>query len=176
MTRTTPPSGIPATMTTLANALAHADTQPPFDAFDTLWTALLQLANNRPEQTEHQRLLSLVQQLPPAAFTRIATSDAITGLTNLDPPLETYQANQHERLYTKKTAHAFATITADATNAPDRAIEAVGTILKGIRNKRAHGFKTTDPTTRDGNILRLATAVLHQLCAELLAIAPNASA
>jgi hypothetical protein len=163
-------------MTTLTNALAHADTQPPFDAFDTLWTALLQLANNRPEQTEHQRLLSLVQQLPPAALTRIAHSDAITGLTNLDPPLETQQTNPHERLNPENTARAIATINANATNAPDRAIEAVGTILKGIRNKRAHGFKATDPTTRDGNILRLATTVLHQLCTELLAIDPNARA
>lgn len=163
-------------MTTLTNALARADTQAPFDAFDILWTALLQLANNRPEQTEQQRLLSLVKQLPQAALTRIARSDAITGLITLDPPLETHQANTHERLNPDKTARAIATLNANATNAPDRAIEAIGTILKGIRNKRAHGFKATDPTTRDANILRLATAVLHQLCTALITIDPNASA
>jgi beta-glucosidase-like glycosyl hydrolase len=162
-------------MTILTNALASAATQPPFDAFDTLWTALLREANQRPHSTEQQRLLSLVEQLPPAALTRVTTCDAMTQLLNLDPPLETQQAYPHERLTTENTAHAIATIQNDAANAPARAIEAVGTILKGIRNKRAHGFKTTDPTTRDGEILRLATAVLHQLITELLANEPTSN-
>lgn len=162
-------------MTILTHALARADTQAPFDAFDTLWTALLQRANYRLEDTEQLRLLNLAKQLPPAALTRIAHSDAITGLVTLDPPLETRQANSHERLSPEQTARAIATITTNATNEPDRAIEAIGTILKRIRNKRAHGFKTTDPTTRDATILRLATAVLHQLCTELIALEPNAS-
>ncbi len=160
-------------MTTLTNALIRANTQAPCEAFDTRWTALLQQANNRPEHNEQQRVLHMVQQLPPAALTRVTTSDAITHLMTLDPPLETHQANPHERLAPEHTKRAFATINANATIAPDIAITAIGEILKRIRNKRAHGFKSTDPTTRDGTILRLATAILHQLCTELTATEPS---
>jgi hypothetical protein len=151
----------------LKRAVAAADDQPPFQAFDTLWTALAQAANQRAEKSERARMRGLVHLIAPDELTTILTSDALAYLASLDPPLESLLSNEHERLAENETVEAFHRIREQAIASPRLAIDALAEILHRVRNKRAHGFKSSDIETRDGGILRAATILLRQLCVEL---------
>jgi hypothetical protein len=155
----------------LAAETDRAEAMAPFEKFDALWTALLRAANHLPQSSERERLIALVQVLTEPAVRGILNSEAIRTLVSLDPPLETVATSPHEELYPDRTAATFARIRAGQAIAPLQALAALGEILKRIRNKRAHGFKSSDPGTRDGLILTAASSILREINLSLVASA-----
>lgn len=93
----------------------------------------------------------------------------MTKLNSLDPPLETVQSSPHERIEPTKTENAFTIARTKAESHPQEAVEAVGQILKRIRNKRSPGFKSSEPGNRDGEILEAATDTLRAICRHFVA-------
>lgn len=79
---------------------------PDYEAVDVLWVALLKVANKHMGKGEYERLKSLVASLPEGQVAAILNSGPANALLDLDPPLETILADQHERLDPEKTANA----------------------------------------------------------------------
>ncbi len=137
---------------------------PDYEAVDVLWVALVKAANsNSADKSEHKRMLTLVRSLPSNQVIRILCMSAVDDLLNLDPPLETVLFSQHERLRLEQTRKAIETIRAKRANDPEVALVELGEILKGIRNKRAHGFKSRSGP-RDREILGAARSILYEMC------------
>jgi hypothetical protein len=134
-----------------------------YEAVDVLWVALLKAANLRDEPNERSRMLGLVLGMEEQGIRCLLQSDAVNALLNLDPPLETVLTNQYERLATRETAEELKLIRDQRANSPATAIVALGGVLKRIRNKRAHGFKSAQGP-RDQVILGSARQLLFGLC------------
>jgi hypothetical protein len=134
-----------------------------YEATDVLWVALVKLANSLPESNEHRRMLALVHSMSAPKLHQLLGSPAVEVLLKLDPPLETILCSPHERLDPTATLSAFASIRSANQGGPYEAAVSLGEILKRIRNKRAHGFKSRSGP-RDQEILRAARLILDGLC------------
>jgi len=134
-----------------------------YEAVEVLWVALIKAANLMPGSSEHQRMLILVERMPVQRIKSLLKHPGVDVLLELDPPLETVLADPHERLYAKETKAALAKIKESREKASQEALLALGEILKRIRNKRAHGFKTRKGP-RDMEILGAARPLLFGLC------------
>lgn len=153
-------------MTTIAEIREEVEgtkNLPDYEAVDVLWVALLKVANKHAGKGEHERLKSLVNSLPDAQLAAILNSGPANALLDLDPPLETILADQHERLDPEKTANAIRQVREKRNDDPRSAMLVFGGILKRIRNKREHGFKSSKGQ-RDVQILKAARGVLASLC------------
>lgn len=134
-----------------------------YEAVDVLWVALLKIANKRAGNDEYARMRNQVSVLPQAKLATILNSPSANALLDLDPPLETILADPHERLQPNETAEAIRRVREARDNDPHSAMLAFGGILKTIRNKREHGFKSSKGQ-RDVQILKAAREVLAELC------------
>ncbi len=134
-----------------------------YEATEVLWVALVKLGNLMAEGNEHRRMLSLVRRMPAHELQELLGSSGVADLINVDPPLETILSSPHERLNAPSTARAIETIRSSGNNNPHEAAVALGEILKRVRNKRAHGFKTRSGP-RDQEILRAARQILAGMC------------
>lgn len=135
-----------------------------YEATEVLWVALVKMSNLLPETNEHRRMLALVARIPGRDIQRLLESPAVGDLLNLDPPLETVISSPHERLdLAAATLQAIRTVRSAQNEAPHEAMVGLGEILKRVRNKRAHGFKTRSGP-RDQEILRAARRALAELC------------
>jgi hypothetical protein len=94
---------------------------------------------------------------------------AADTLIKLDPLLETVLADDHERLRTEKAEIAISQVKNLRFVNLMQALIALGDILKLIRNKRAHGFKTRSGPL-DQEILSSARTILDRLFKIALAI------
>lgn len=106
---------------------------------------------------------NLVNGLPEAKLVAILHSPSANALLDLDPPLETILSDPHERLQPNETAEAIRRVRGARDNDPHAAMLSFGGILKTIRNKREHGFKSSKGQ-RDVQILKAARGVLAELC------------
>ena len=140
-----------------------ASEQYPYEAVDVLWVALVKIANSFPGSNEHRRMLALVESMSSEAVWQVLELPAVDELLHLDPPLETVLANAHERLEPQATQKAIEAIRLTLHNGPKAALIALGELLKRIRNKRAHGFKTRKGP-RDTEILSAAKLILLAFC------------
>lgn len=138
-----------------------------YEAVDVLWVALVKIANTQSGKNEHQRMINLVNSLPEAPLAVILNSAATNRLLDLDPPLETVLVDPNEELYQDRTAEAIREVRDKKDNDPHSAMLTFGDILKRIRNKRAHGFKSRKGP-RDAEILSAAREVLLSLCKTVL--------
>jgi len=152
-----------ATTAEIREEVEGATDLPDYDAVDVLWVALLKVANKREGWGELERLTSLVNSLPEADLTAILNSGPANSLLDLDPPLETILVDHYEKLDCDGTADAIRQVHEKRSNDPRSAMMAFGGILKRIRNKRAHGFKSSKGE-RDVQILKGARGVLASLC------------
>jgi hypothetical protein len=134
-----------------------------YEAVDVLWVALLKMANTMHGSNEHKRMMSLVQAIPDDQIKTCLVSRGVQRLLDLDPPLETVLSDPHERLDPEATASAVRAIRTCHETSPRDAMLSLGEILKRIRNKRVHGFKTRNGS-RDAEILGAARAILEDLC------------
>lgn len=137
-------------------------------AVNTLWVALLRLANEQPGRTEKDRMCALVRRIPAGEAEAIVTDPAVDELLGIDPPLETVLVSPHERNDTENARKTIEAVRLDRTNDPTSALMNLGSLLKRIRNKREHGFKTRH-RPRDLTILKEARNILDILCRSALA-------
>jgi len=143
--------------------MIRAITLSDYEAVEVFWVALVKFSNLLPETSEHKRMLNLVKQLSTESLIYIISDPAIDELLKLEPPLETILANPHERLSTEKTKQAISNFYAYRENNPVESVLSLGEILKRVRNKRAHGFKTRSGP-RDKIILRTSKSILQRMC------------
>jgi hypothetical protein len=83
-------------------------------------------------------------------------------LLELKPPLETILTNPHEHLQAERTAKLIKDIRSYSSTEPRRVVLALAEILEKIRNKRAHGFITSDGP-QDNEILTASTFIVRTM-------------
>lgn len=142
--------------------LEAAADERDYAAVNTLWLALLKLANLEDGQSELARMGALMGRIPEAKVRVIVGDAAVDALLNLDPPLETVVSHPREKLKTEQVSAALDKIRMHRASSPREALAEMGFVLKTIRNKREHAFKTRDGL-RDTEILRPARRLLNQL-------------
>src|SRR5688572_2019048 len=69
-----------------------------YNRFTQLWHLLLKISMDEPSKEEFKRVMSFISQLSKGSIFRVLANPGIDQLINLDPPLETILAHQHERL------------------------------------------------------------------------------
>ena len=132
-----------------------------------LWNVLVKAAHAKHEQYEFARLLLLIADLNPAQVAAWTHDHSVKTLLDLQPPLETVLADRNERIQPSNAVAEIATIRATRVAEPRKAAVALLSVLKRIRNKRIHGFKTPDGL-RDAEILGAARSLLRALCYSLI--------
>lgn len=145
--------------------LKASASEPDYTAVNTLWLALLKLANLEKGKSERARMVTLVNRIPEANVRAILSAEAVDWLLNLEPPLETITSSPHEELRTNKVSEALKKLRDLRISSPKAALVSLGILLKEIRNKREHGFKTR-VGPRDIEILRAARSILDKLCGD----------
>jgi hypothetical protein len=122
--------------------LEAAASESDYAAVNTLWLALLKLANLEDGKSELARMDTLVGHIPEDTVRAIVNDPAADALLNLDPPLETVISHPREKLETAKITAALEKVRSERAAALREALAGLGFVLKAIRNKREHGFKT----------------------------------
>ena len=85
----------------------------------------------------------------------------------LRSPLETVVSHRLEKLETAEVSAALEKLRTQRATSPREVLAGLGFVLKAIRNKREHGFKTH--VGRDSEILRPARQLLTKLSQAALA-------
>ena len=147
----------------ISTDLKVAEQLSDYEAVEVLWVALVKAANRMLGASEHQRMIGLVGRMPAASIKEVLHHPAVESLLSLDPPLETVLVDPSERLYPEDTKKALDQIRSQRDKNGTQALLGLGEILKRIRNKRAHGFKTRSGP-RDREILGAARPILLRLC------------
>jgi hypothetical protein len=135
---------------------------PAYEAVDVAWVAIVKAANLLPGKSEHDRMLALLNRLPETPLRAILQSDAVNVLLYLNPPLEALVTAPFERLDKERTAEELEFVRAYRDNEPKEAFRKLANVLKRVRNRRAHGFKTPDGP-RDNEILEATSDILQNL-------------
>lgn len=154
-------------MKTIEREYERAKTLEDYEAVNVLWLVLLKVAYQMSGTTEHERLKALIEKFPIISAKELLASPAVDSLTNLSPPLETVLVSRHERLDEKKLQNTLEVIRREKEINPIAALICLGEILKRIRNKREHGFKTPY-SSRDSEILSASRTILEWFCAMAL--------
>jgi hypothetical protein len=155
-----------AAMTTVDDVqsdIKASATESDYAAVNTLWLALLKLANTQPGSNEKARMVALFQQMPIDEVKAIINMPAVDTLLDLDPPLETLLASPYEQKDPEGAQRAINQVRENRANNPTAALLGIGWLLKRIRNKREHAFKTRDGP-RDSIILGAGRSILDALC------------
>jgi hypothetical protein len=133
---------------------------PVYEAFDVAWIAVLKIANLLPGREEDDRLLELLGRIPQDTVRHVLNRQEVDTLLNLQPPLETILSSRHERLNAERTGLELAMVRIHRNDDPKTAMGNLARVLKRIRNRRAHGFKTPE-APRDNEILGSALWILR---------------
>lgn len=142
--------------------LARSHGLPAYEAVDVAWVAVVKAANLLPGNSEHDRMLALLNGLPQTPLTAILQSEPVNVLIHLNPPLESLMTARYERLDQDRTARELAFVRAKRDNEPREALRNLANVLKRVRNRRAHGFKSPDGP-RDTEILAATTEILQEI-------------
>lgn len=153
--------------TNLLEELAAIEPQPDYVAVELLWNILVKAAHSKNDADEFGRLKLLITDLTSGQADLFVQEPAVNRLLDLDPPLETVFANSRERFQAPAAAAEIATIRAERVTDPRNAAQALLSLLKRIRNKRVHGFKTPKGP-RDAVILGAARPLIAMLCHALI--------
>jgi len=150
--------------------LNRASELPAYEGFDVAWIAVIKMANLLPGSTEHARLLELLNRLPEESVRHILRQQEVDTRLNLQPPLETVLSAKYERRDAGRTAEELDMVRRHREDDPKLALRTLADVLKRIRNRRAHGFKTPEGP-RDAEILGSTLGLLRlvgQSAAEVL--------
>ncbi len=151
----------------LAEELAIADEQSDYVAVELLWNVLVKAAHSHNDCEEYKRIQSLLAGINTAEVAHLMNHTAIDALLQLKPPLETILVDSNEQLKIKQAAEELKTIEANRFRNPRKALDSLFFVLKRIRNKRVHGFKSPNGP-RDGEILGAARPLVSALCHALI--------
>jgi len=133
-----------------------------YEAVDVAWVAIVKVGNTRTEPNEHKRLVALLDSAAEGAVRELLMLPGVDVLLNIQPPLETILTSTHERLDAERTASELDIVRQSRKSDPKAALLALAEIMKRIRNRRAHGFKTPY-APRDQEILGAAAPVLRAI-------------
>lgn len=153
----------------IATELARSQGLPPYEAIDAAWLALLKAANTMPGQDEHERTATLLRRLPQDRLRPVLFCAGVETLLALDPPLESLLTAQHEEIDGPRTARQLDIVRTKREAEPYAALGKLVSVLRRVRNRRMHGFKTPDGP-RDQEILTAATETLQRLGAVVLEV------
>ena len=131
-----------------------------YEAVDVTWVAIIKLANLHAGKREHDRLLTLLDRIPEDRARIVLAHEAVDALLNLDPPIESVLNMPHEHLDAKRTVDELQAVRHHRQDQGRLALLNLVKVLKRIRNRRAHGFKTPYGL-RDQQILRAASQLLR---------------
>lgn len=147
--------------------IAAATRLPVYNRFTQLWHIFLRLSLAEKPKDEFDRVKAMVKRLSKEAVLSILSNPGVDALLNLHPPLETVLTDVHENLEPLGTLKSVTILRTKRTEAPREALLALGLLLKNIRNKLEHGFKTPYGL-RDNEILSAASSVAVVLASECL--------
>jgi hypothetical protein len=142
--------------------LLHAAGVRDFEGVNLLYQALVKASRQWPGSDEGQHLVAMLDALPESELARIVQLSAVDVLLDLDPPLETLLSHPEETLRTRQVTEALTTIRNVRRTNPRTAALHLAMVLKRVRDKRYHGFKSIHGN-RDAEILGAARAVLEEL-------------
>jgi hypothetical protein len=128
---------------------------------------VLKVAKIVPEKSEHKRLVRLLELMSDSAVRLVLSEGAVDTLLNLDPPLEHLVSSKYERLDRQRTAEELEQVRRNRKSDPKNALLNLTHVLKRVRNRRAHGFKTREGP-RDGIILGATAEILLRVGAAAL--------
>ena len=142
--------------------LVRSNDLSDYEAVDVAWVSMIKAANTRPEQNEHKRLVALLDMADAEVVRLVLHLPQVDVLLNLTPPLESLLTSRHERLDLERTTDEMNDVRQSRHHDPKAALRSLAEILKRIRNRRAHGFKTPF-APRDQEILGAAAPVLRAM-------------
>ncbi|ODS31949.1 MAG: hypothetical protein SCARUB_02922 [Candidatus Scalindua rubra] len=136
-----------------------------YEAFDALWVALTKAAKLMTVVSDRdcQGMVSLIEKFSDEEIKRLLKDESVDSLIFLDPPLETALADPDEEPDENSTIRVIGKIRSSRDSDPREALINLGEILKRIRNKRTHGYKTGSGS-QDKEIFLLARKILYLLC------------
>lgn len=117
---------------------------PAYEAFDVAWIAVVKIANLLPGKTEHDRMMELLNRISDDTVQFILAQPQVDSLLNLTPPLESILESPHERLNASRTVKELEFVRQHRNDDSKAALQNLAEVLKRVRNRRAHGFKTPD--------------------------------
>ncbi|MEJ7698795.1 MAG: hypothetical protein WKF71_03995 [Pyrinomonadaceae bacterium] len=132
----------------------------PYEGFDVAWIAVVKMANFLPGRSEHDRLVELLEILPAESIRKVLNDENVEKILNLQPPLETVLRSNHERLNEDRTKSELEDVRQYKDSDPKRALRSLVDVLKRVRNRRAHGFKTAEGP-RDNEILQPSLQIVR---------------
>jgi len=147
----------------ILNEIISTQSLPDYEAFDTLWAVLTKAADLMQGESECQRTESLLERLSEEEIKRLLKDGSVDSLIFLDPPLETILTGPDEKPVEDSTMRIIAKVRSSRDFEPREALANLSEILRRIRDKLAHSFKTE---SRPGNneVLLLARKILYLLC------------
>jgi hypothetical protein len=153
----------------ILNEIISTQSLPDYKAFDAMWAALTKVVNvmqgegERERDLDRQRMESLFKKLSEEEIKRLLKDGSVDSLIFLEPPLETILADPDEKAVEDSTMRIIAEVRSSRDSAPREALANLGEILRRLRDKLAHGFKTE---SRPGNneVLLLARKILYLIC------------
>ena len=153
----------------ILNEIISTQALPDYEAFDAMWAALTKVVNvmqgegERERDLDRQRMESLFKKLSEEEIKRLLKDGSVDSLIFLEPPLETILADPDEKAVEDSTMRIIAEVRSSRDSAPREALANLGEILRRLRDKLAHGFKTE---SRPGNneVLLLARKILYLIC------------
>jgi len=145
-----------------SDELARSYELSDYEAVDVAWIAMVKAANTRHEPNEHKRLVAVLDHVNVTVAREILLHPGVDALLNLQPPLETILTSPHERLDAERTKREMGEIRQSREGDPNGSLRALANIMKRIRNRRAHGFKTPY-APRDQEILGAAASVMRAM-------------
>ena len=149
--------------------LAAASQLDPYNRFEQAYVCLVKLALGEPEADEFARNERMACRLLESEMSRIIELPQVDELLDPEPPLETILFHEKEELRSIETKEAITTIRAKRHSNSRKALRSLLFILKNIRNKRDHGFKSVDGPT-DQAILKPAQSIAVALAESCLTL------
>lgn len=133
----------------------------PYDGFQVAWDVILKLAGLIPQNTEPDRMGTLLKIIPEAKARDILSDSAVDELLNVRPRLEILLSNQHKRI-NDAASNEVTEFMRLRTIDPGAALVILTVILKRIRDHRVHGFETKEGS-QDEVIFRASLRLLYKL-------------
>ena len=151
----------------ILNEIISTQSLPDYEAFDALWAALTKVADVMQGEGERdldrQGMESLLEKLSEEEIKRLLKDGSVDSLIFLDPPLETVIVDSDEKPVGDSTMRVIAKVRSSRDSDPREALANLGEILRRIRDKLAHGFKT-ESGSGNNEVLLPARKILYLIC------------
>lgn len=154
----------------------------PYAGFELAYVCLIKLSLSElderdfnslsPVKRESRRLFKMVARLPEERMREILELPQVDGLLSINPPLGTYRSHEKEEIYESDARRGLKRIRLNRTSDPREALGSLMYLLKMIRNKREHGFKSPN-VARDQAILAPAYALVVAMAKACLDLPPS---